>query len=103
MLPKKISVSKENDSVVIEWDNGKVSEINKYLLRKSCPCAICEVEREDNHHDYNLFRGDKIELIHIEVVGQHAIRFTWKDGHNAGMYEFQYLIDLAEKGFAVKG
>lgn len=102
MLPKKISVSK-NDSLVIEWDSGKISEINKYLLRKSCPCAICEVEREKNHHDYNLFRGDKVEIVDISVVGQHAIKITWKDEHNAGMYEFQYLIDLAEKGYSTKG
>jgi DUF971 family protein len=103
MLPKKISVSKEKDAVIINWDDGKVSEINIYLLRKSCPCAICEVERAENHHAYNMFRGDKLELVHIEVVGQHAIKFIWKDGHNTGMYEFQYLIDLAEKGFATKG
>ncbi|MBU0472615.1 MAG: DUF971 domain-containing protein [Bacteroidetes bacterium] len=101
MLPKKIAVSK-NDSVIIEWDNDKVSEINKYLLRKSCPCAICKVEAEKNHHDYNLFRGEKTEIINISVVGQHAIKVTWKDGHNAGMYEFQYLIDLAEKGYSTK-
>ena len=102
MLPKKISVA-ENDNVVIEWDDGKVSEINKYLLRKSCPCALCEVEREKNHHDYNMFRGNKTELVNIEVVGQHAIKFTWKDGHNTGMYEFQQLIDLSEKGYSTKG
>ncbi len=102
MLPKKISVT-ENDNVVIEWDDSKVSEINKYLLRKSCPCALCEVERKENHHDYNMFRGNKTAIVNIEVVGQHAIKFTWKDGHNTGMYEFQYLIDLAEKGYSTKG
>lgn len=102
MLPKKISVSKD-DNLIIEWNNGVTSTINKYLLRKSCPCAICEVERDENHHEYNLFRGDKTEIIDIEVIGQHAIKITWKDGHNAGMYEFQYLIDLAEKGYSTKG
>jgi DUF971 family protein len=102
MLPKKISVSKEKDSLIIVWDDEKVSEINKYLLRKSCPCAICEVEREENHHDYNLFRGNMTELVDIRIVGQHAIQLTWKDGHNTGMYEFQQLIDLAEKGYSLK-
>ena len=62
MLPKIISIS-ENDALVIKWDNEKSSEINKYFLRKSCPCAICEVERDDHHHDYNLFRGNKTEII----------------------------------------
>lgn len=99
MLPKKIFVS-ENDSLVIEWDNENISEINKYLLRKACPCALCKVERAENHHDYNLFRGDKTQIVDISVVGQHAIKIVWKDGHNTGMYEFNYLIDLAEKGYS---
>ncbi len=101
MLPKKISLS-DSDALVVEWDSGNVSEINNYLLRKLCPCAICEVERDKNHHDYNLFRGDKTEITDISVVGKHAIKITWKDGHNTGMYEFQHLKDLAEKGYIVK-
>ena len=101
MLPKKISIS-SSDDLIIEWNDGKISKINKYLLRKSCPCAICEVERDKNHHDYNMFRGDKTEIADITVVGKHAIKITWKDGHNAGMYEFYYLIDLAEKGYSTK-
>lgn len=101
MLPKKISIS-NSDELVVEWNDGAVSKINKYLLRKSCPCAICVVEREENHHDYNLFRGEKTEIIDISVIGQHAIKVTWKDGHNAGMYEFQYLIDLSKKGYSTK-
>ncbi len=101
MLPKKISIS-ESDDLVIAWSDGEVSSINKYLLRKSCPCALCEVERDKNHHDYILFRGDKTEITNISVVGQHAIKITWQDGHDAGMYEFQYLIDLAEKGYSIK-
>jgi len=101
MLPKKISIS-DSDDLVIEWSDGEVSKINKYLLRKSCPCALCEVERKEHHHDYNLYRGDKTEITDISVVGQHAIKITWKDGHDAGMYEFQYLTDLAEKGYSTK-
>ena len=101
MLPKKISIS-DTDDLVIEWNDGEVSKINKYLLRKSCPCAICEVERDKNHHDYNMFRGDKTAIIDISVVGQHALKITWKDGHDAGMYEFQNLVNLAEKGYSTK-
>jgi len=97
MSPKKIIVDKERDDLVITWDDGNISRINKYLLRKYCPCAICQVEQSENHHDYLLFRGDKTEIIDISVVGQHAINIVWKDGHKAGMYEFNYLKELAEK------
>ena len=75
MLPRKISIS-DSDDLVIEWSDNETSSINKYLLRKSCPCAVCKVERDKNHHDYNLFRGDKTEITDIEIVGQHALKIS---------------------------
>ncbi|MCU0407189.1 MAG: DUF971 domain-containing protein [Ignavibacteriaceae bacterium] len=33
----------------------------------------------------------------IEVIGEYAIQITWKDGHNTGIYTYEYLMDL-DKG-----
>ena len=33
----------------------------------------------------------------ITVVGGYAIQILWKDGHNTGLYSWEYLKDL-EKG-----
>jgi DUF971 family protein len=33
----------------------------------------------------------------IETVGEYAIQITWKDGHNTGIYSWEYLQEL-DKG-----
>ena len=30
----------------------------------------------------------------IETVGEYAIQITWKDGHNTGIYTYEYLQEL---------
>ena len=30
----------------------------------------------------------------IEVVGDYAIQVSWKDGHNTGIYSWEYLKTL---------
>ncbi len=30
----------------------------------------------------------------IETVGEYAIQITWKDGHNTGIYSWDYLNQL---------
>jgi DUF971 family protein len=37
------------------------------------------------------------EVKNIEVVGEYAIQITWKDGHNTGIFSWDYLKQL-EKG-----
>lgn len=29
-----------------------------------------------------------------ELVGNYAVRFVWRDGHDTGIYEFRALRDL---------
>ncbi len=36
------------------------------------------------------------EVTDIRMVGSYAIGFTWADGHNAGIYTWEYLRELAE-------
>lgn len=31
-----------------------------------------------------------------ELVGSYALRIVWADGHNAGIYDFAYLRELAQ-------
>ncbi len=34
------------------------------------------------------------EVKNIEVVGDYAIQITWTDGHNTGIYSWEYLLKL---------
>jgi DUF971 family protein len=37
------------------------------------------------------------ELKSLQPVGQYAIQATWKDGHDTGIYSFEYLLMLEDE------
>ena len=34
------------------------------------------------------------KIKNITTVGGYAIQITWKDGHNTGIYTYEYLLQL---------
>lgn len=90
MIPKKIKA--EEDFLKIYWDNNSESKIKLVNLRDNCPCAFCKAERKEKGEDFiSLYLGDQIALDKIIPVGNYAIRVIWKDGHNTGIYDYEYL------------
>ncbi len=91
----------------ITWRDGSSYEIPSEKLRKACPCAECKEKRGDTSHSKPL-TGKKralaivehtidkeIELTEIWGVGQYALGIRWGDGHDSGIYTFDYLRSLA--------
>ena len=85
----------------IEWKDGHRSVYSFPFLRDACPCALCNEEREKDGRQ----PGDPLKPIagalpmfkaaarptEVEPVGKYAIRFSWNDGHQHGIYSWQYL------------
>ncbi len=95
MLPSKIRLT-DQDALSITWDEGSVTKYSLLQLRKMCPCAICSSEVERHSHSHTIYRDDQIKIDKIAIVGNYALAISWKDGHNTGIYEFQYLITISE-------
>ena len=72
---------------------------NNKKLRLQCPCANCSVESDEF---VNIYKNDNQQtnnenhyLINRYIyIGHYAIRIIWQDGHNAGIYSFQFLKSL---------
>ena len=84
--------------LAIRWDDGVESFIPLLTLRRHCPCAACAGERDIFGH---LHKGpDKplgprsAELARIEPIGGYAVQPTWGDGHNSGLFTYEYLRRL---------
>jgi len=99
MKPKKIEIT--GDSLSLTWDENNTSKISLNYLRDECPCAGCKGETvllktykppKRENTSSNMFK-----IKNIKVIGGYAIQIFWKDGHNTGIYSWDYLKDL-EKG-----
>lgn len=91
----------EGEKLQIEWTDGFVSTITLKDLRDNCPCAQCQGEeigfKKITPLKLDVFSPEKYQISSIEPVGNYAIQIIWKDGHDTGIYSFEYLRTLMEK------
>ena len=86
--------------LAIKWDDGGESFIALERLRRCCPCTGCKGETDILGNVYKNpdkpFAANAFELVKIVSVGGYAIQPNWADGHNTGIYSFDYLKRIAE-------
>ena len=85
-------------SLAIQWKDGHSSELPYRLLRKRCPCARCNAEKQQKDPFRMLPTDDyweKLHLVGIQPVGRYAIQLHWSDGHKTGIYTFDFLRELS--------
>jgi DUF971 family protein len=97
MKPEKIEQI-SGDVLTILWDDGKVCIYYSKSLRANCPCAVCKEEKEnDNPLKVINMLPDDLELIEWKWVGRYAISLAWNDGHDTGIYIYEYLRKLCDE------
>ena len=102
ITPLKVRVKKsEGTGVEIDWRDGHHSSWSFRWLRDACPCATCHEEREAAGRKPGEAKPKAQTLLamyeepprpaEITPVGKYAIKFKWNDGHEAGIYSWEYL------------
>ena len=95
--PVKVTLSVDK-FLIVEWNDNLHSSFKLTLLRRFCPCAVCLAEREKQGKNYiPIFGKDQVTVESIKSVGNYALGIEWKDGHDTGIYEYQYLQKLDGK------
>ncbi|MGC8793126.1 MAG: gamma-butyrobetaine hydroxylase-like domain-containing protein [Bryobacteraceae bacterium] len=90
--PARVSVSRSR-GLTIQWRDGHRSEFALRYLRDRCPCATCSETRggpDAAPSPFPMFQPE-LRLLDVEPVGNYGIRLRWSDGHDTGIYSWQYL------------
>ncbi len=98
-MPTPVEMGSVVDTTfTVTWSDGHQSRYSWLTLRVNCPCAACVGEwryRPPKLHAEDIQPG--IRAMSVTKVGAYALRFVWSDGHNTGIYTFNYLrTDLCE-------
>ncbi len=92
-VPSNITYHKRSKTLELQFADG-AAEISAELLRVYSPSAEVRGHGPDERR---LQSGKKhISVTGIEPVGNYAIRILFDDGHDTGIYAWDYLQDLAE-------
>lgn len=90
--------------LAVKWDDGTESFVSLETLRRNCPCAGCQGERDmlgQLHKPPPTPLTDaSFQLVRLVRVGGYAVQPVWADGHNTGLYSFEYLRRVAGGGTA---
>ena len=84
--------------LALRWSDGAESYLDLQFLRRACPCASCggepdvlgNVIRPEVSYNANSF-----ELRAWNLVGGYALQPRWADGHDTGLFSFDYLRRLS--------
>lgn len=99
MKPLQIKVNSGN--LIIGWDDGTSWQFTVRELRDECPCAGCKGEtvllKTFAPAPQPPKTDDSYKISAIHPVGGYAIQINWKDGHDTGLYSWEYLAHLREK------
>jgi DUF971 family protein len=100
--PKSVKVNLTTGAGVdIDWQDGHRSHYPFAFLRNACPCALCDDERTKSGRKPGdspalapgalpMFKP-AVKPLSAEGVGKYAIRFHWNDGHELGIYSWEFL------------
>jgi DUF971 family protein len=103
--PKSVKVNLSTGSGMdIEWKDGHRSHYAFPFLRDACPCALCDDERGKSGRKMGeppklapgalpMFK-EAAKPLSADGVGKYAIKFHWNDGHELGIYSWQFLRDI---------
>ena len=92
-----LQIIEESDSeLTINWSDDSETKYTAAALRRACPCAQCVNEWTGERTLKPESISDEVGINDVTVVGRYALNFRWSDGHETGIYSFQYLRDLCD-------
>lgn len=90
-----IEIIEESDSLLtIKWSDGPESAYNAAQLRKACPCAGCVNEWTGERTLKETDIPVDMTFSQVAIVGRYALSFHFSDGHETGIFSFNYLRSL---------
>jgi DUF971 family protein len=98
MRLEPINIQQIGNELAIHWNDDGESYLNLEMLRRACPCAACGGEPDvlGNIARPNVsYTPESFQLASFNVVGGYALQPRWRDGHDTGLYSFQYLRRLS--------
>jgi DUF971 family protein len=96
--PKRLDLKKDR-GLTVEWGDGTTSYYSIAYLRRMSPSAEARRLREElarNPLTVLPVGGPSGALVatSAELVGNYAIRIVFSDGHDTGIYSWEYLREI---------
>ena len=94
MIPTNVIVHETSRVLGLAYENGKNYRLPFEFLRVYSPSA--EVRGHGPGQEVLQTGKREVAIVNLEPVGHYALKPTFSDGHDSGLYSWEYLHDLCE-------
>jgi len=94
-IPTEIKLHQQSRILEVAFSNGKRFDLPYEYLRVFSPSA--EVRGHGPGQEVLQVGKKNIEVKDIAPVGQYAVVLVFSDGHDSGIFSWDYLYDLGMK------
>ncbi|RKQ96707.1 gamma-butyrobetaine hydroxylase-like domain-containing protein [Maricaulis maris] len=92
--PEKLDFSSTDKTLHARFDDGNAFSIPYETLRVESPSA--EVQGHGPGQKKLITGKQDVGITKAEPVGRYAVRLTFDDGHDSGIFTWDYLYALGE-------
>ena len=91
--PESLHIHKKSAELEVLFSNEKPIRLSAEYLRVFSPSA--ETKGHGPGQEVLQYGKRAVQFLDLEFQGNYAVRISFSDGHNSGIYSWDYLIDLA--------
>lgn len=99
--PTDITLNKSKDILSVDFDDGARFQVTAELLRVKSPSA--EVQGHGGQGAVLEHGKSSVMITNITPIGSYAIKITFSDGHDTGLFTWDFLYEHGENGAAIFG
>lgn len=92
--PVEIRLSPDKRLLTVTFDDGVATAFEAEFLRVLSPSA--EVQGHSPEQRQTVPAKRNVTIRAVEPVGNYAVRLTFDDGHNTGLYSWRYFRTLGD-------
>ena len=90
--PAEITLHQQSRVLEITFDDGARFKLPYEFLRVHSPSA--EVRRHGRGREILQVGKQHVSIVKVKPVGQYALKITFDDKHDSGLYSWDYLYQL---------
>ncbi len=91
--PGKIKLRSQGAELILHYAENKEYALSAEYLRVESPSA--EVRGHGGQGGQLPVGKENVRITSVERMGNYALQFTFDDGHDSGIYTWEYLYQLA--------
>lgn len=92
--PTEIKLHQRSRVLELEFDDGFTCNLTCEYLRVHSPSA--EVQGHGPGQDVLQVGKEEVNITELEPTGNYAVKIHFDDGHNTGLFTWEYLHNLGK-------